>query len=272
MTRRIAAKTVRQTEGLGRWGGGLLILVFALSWLGALVFTAPLSLVRVSADTLPPGVTLTSQSGTVWAGVWRWSLPQAVVLTMDTRFQPAALWRGRLSWRVRVQGGGLQAEADVTPGWTGISVDRLRAKWTGGSALMQLATPWPLGGQFDAAGRIDFRRMGQGTVPEAGTLTVRWIDAELTTTEPLALGDLSLSATLNHGRLDGTVTPQVSASAPLQGQLVLRGPILAPSSIRVTGLLDVTPRASTALRQQLGLLGQRDSQGRIPIDGYLPER
>lgn len=269
MTVATGAGAARRSGAFGWLGVALLIGVFLLSWGGALILTAPAGLVRVPAGMLPGNMTLTPVTGTIWQGQWRLNLPQGDAWAVTARFRPAALWHGRLDWRIRIQGDGVSASADVSPGWSGVAIDGLTARWAGDA--MRLVTAWPMGGRFDGRGAVYLRRTQQGLMPESGSLSLRWTDAQLTTTEPLTLGTLTLSTTLaDGGRLSGRVTPEATSNAPLLGQLDLKGNIHDPQHIRVTGFLQPTAEASPALRQQLGLLGTTDAQGRIPVNGFLP--
>lgn len=272
MTACVDDPTVRSPAALGRRGGVLLLAAFVLSWFGALIVTAPSSLVRAPTGVLPAGATLTPQSGTLWQGRWRLDLPQGVSLRLTARFIPGALLHGRLSWRVGVQGAGLQSEGVVTPGRDGVSVDHVRAQLAADGPLMQLVTPWSLGGTLRGTGSAHFRQTDRGLSPANATISFQWQAARLTTTEPLSLGDLALSARLEHDDLVGKVIAQPSASAPLEGTLTLRGPLTPRQQVKIQGFLEATSYASAALRQQLGLLGRPNDQGRFSIDGYLPGR
>ncbi|HUX82771.1 MAG TPA: type II secretion system protein N [Halothiobacillus sp.] len=256
----------------GSRGVWVLGAIFVLSWLGALVFTAPLSLIRLPSDALPAGVTLVPRSGTLWWGQWQLDLSQGASVHLTTRFMPGALLHGQLSWRVVAQGAGLQAEAVVTPGQAGVSIDRLQAQLAADSPLMQAATPWPLGGVLSGTGAVVLQQTAQGLLPMTATISLQWQAARLTTTEPLSLGDLALSAKVDHGQLAGTLTTLPSVSAPLKGTLNLNGGLVSGPRLRIRGFLEATSHASPALRQQLGLLGRPAPDGRTPIDGYLPGR
>ncbi|MDA3878615.1 MAG: type II secretion system protein N [Halothiobacillus sp.] len=270
------------TLGMGRMGGDVtkgaagirgiwvLLAVFVLSWLGALVFTAPLSLIRLPADALPEGMTLSSRSGTLWLGEWQLNLPQGASVHLKTRFLPGALLHGRFSWQVTAQGAGLQADAVVTPGQAKVLIDRFQGQLAADSPLMQAATPWPLGGVLNGTGAAVLQQTAQGLLPMTATISLQWHAAHLTTTEALSLGDLALSAKVDHGQLTGTLTSLPSVSAPLKGDLSLSGGLMSGPRLRVHGFLEATSFASPALRQQLGLLGHPAPDGRTPIDGYLP--
>lgn len=258
-------------KGERRWLGWLLGL-FVLTWLGGLIVTAPLRLIQLPASALPAGMRLIPVGGTLWQGQWQLSLPRGEAVSVTTHFLLSSLLRFSPSWQIAAHGTGLNAQAVVAPGWHDIRVSQGQAQLPADSGLLQYVTPWPLGGQLQGTGSGQFVQSAEGWKPSTAALTLDWQNARVTTTEPLALGHLSLTVKVAADQVSGTLAPLPAAKAPLKGRLMLSGHVMSALPLRIHGFLETTAYASDALRQQVGLLGHPGPDGRIPIDGHLPGR
>ena len=115
-------------------------------------------------------------------------------------------------------------------------------------------------------------RTERGLDLQAARATANWRNAQITTTEPLQLGDLAFNAEIAHGQLNATAKPASGARGPLLGELNLAGTWPVTKAPTVRGYLQPTTLASDALSQQLNLLGRADASGKITIQGVLPGR
>ncbi|HUM99664.1 MAG: hypothetical protein B7X12_06280 [Halothiobacillus sp. 20-53-49] len=248
------------------------VLVLVASFLAALIATAPLTLLRVPAQSLPAGVQLTPLTGTFWRGQWALSVPQTAPLRVTTQLQLRSLLWLTPTWRVHIQGAGVDLSARVAATRQHIQLAELQAHLSMASPLLKLLTAWPLGGTLQVQGDARLNRAPTGWVLTAAAGTALWQNAQMTTTAPLLLGDIQAVARLDAAKLTLTLTPQASATAPLSGALTLTSgwPIATAPAIR--GSLKPTAQASPALAQQLGLLGRPDASGAIVVQGVLPGR
>jgi general secretion pathway protein N len=267
---------VRRPRSLIRVG----VLILMMSWVVALLLTAPITLVPVSRLALPSDVQLTPLNGTFWHGQWRLKLPQTPTMTIHTDFLPFSILRLQPAWHMRVEtdmsgsqpDAGLNLAADVAPGFKQLRVRSLDGRLPAASPWIASLTAWPLGGTIDFKGDAVLTRTAGGLELQSAQVTANWQNAQITTTEPLSLGDLVLDAEVGHGQFNVTAKPASSPRGPVLGELTLTGlwPITKAPTVR--GYLQPTPLASDALSQQLGLLGQPDASGKITIQGVLPGR
>ncbi len=259
---------------------GLGVFIVLVSWFTALLATAPITLIPVSRLTLPPGVQLQPLGGTVWHGQWRLSLPRAPDMTVQTDFLPSSVFRLQLAWHVRAQtdartsptNAGPNLGANVAIGINRLDVRNFQGRMSADSPLIASLTAWPLSGLIDFSGDASLVRTKRGFDLQAARATANWRNAEITTTEPLALGDLVFDANIAQGQLNATVKPAPNNAGPLLGELNLAGTWPVAKAPAVRGYVQPTARASAALRQQLSLLGRPDASGKITIQGVLPGR
>jgi hypothetical protein len=246
--------------------------VFLLSCVAALVATAPLTLLRVPAQALPPGVTLTPVAGTLWHGRWVLSRPQVPSVQVTTHLQLSSLLALKPAWQVYLQSAGLTAAARVALGRQTIRLTNVTAEISARSPLVRLLTAWPLGGTLNLKGDAELHAAPNGWSLTQAAGEAAWQNAQVTTTAPLALGDIQATARIDHAQFSLNLTPKASATAPLKGALDITGswPIQTAPAIR--GSLQATAQASRALTEQLRLLGRPDTSGAILIQGVLPGR
>lgn len=273
---RVSEPAIRRPRSL-IWPG---VLILMASWFGALLVTAPITLIPVSRLALPSGVELMPLSGTFWHGQWRLKLPRAPALTIHTDFLPLSIVRLQLAWHVRAQTDaqgsqpetGLNLAADVALGFKQLNVRNLQGHLAADSPLVTSLTAWPLSGLIDFSGDASLVRTESGFDLQAVRATANWRNAQITTTEPLQLGDLAFNAEMTHGKFHAMAKPASGARGPLLGELNLAGAWPVTKAPTVRGYLQPTPIASDALSQQLSLLGRPDASGKITIQGVLPGR
>ncbi|MGC8696947.1 MAG: type II secretion system protein N [Halothiobacillus sp.] len=243
-----------------------------LSFIVTLALTAPLTLLRVPAQALPAGVSLVPIAGTFWHGQWQLGAPQIAPLQVTTQLQLSSLFMLKPTWQVKIQGAGVEASALVATTPQQIRLTALQAQLSAASPLLKLLTAWPLGGTVQLQGNAQLNRVPTGWALTAAAGTALWQNAQITTTAPLALGDIQAVARLDQAQLTLTLTPQASATAPLSGELVVTSgwPIITAPAI--AGSLKPSAQASAALAEQLKLLGRPDATGAIAISGVLPGR
>ena len=259
------------------WPG---VLILMASWFVALLVTAPITLIPVSRLALPSGVELMPLSGTFWHGQWRLNLPRAPAMTIHTDFLPLSIVRLQLAWHVRAQTDaqgsqpetGLNLAADVALGFKQLNVRNLQGHLAADSPLVTSLTAWPLSGLIDFSGDATLVRTERGFDLQAARATANWHDAQITTTEPLQLGDLAFNAEMAHGKFNVMAKPASGDRGPLLGEINLAGTWPITKAPTVRGYLQPTPIASDALSQQLSLLGRPDASGKITIQGVLPGR
>lgn len=273
---RVSEPAIRRPRSL-IWPG---VLILVASWFVALLVTAPITLIPVSRLALPPGVQLMPLSGTFWHGQWRLKLPRAPTMTIHTDFLPLSIVRLQLAWHVRAQTDaqgsqpdtGLTMAADVALGFKQLSVRNLQGRLAADSPLVTSLTAWPLSGLIDFSGDATLVRAERGFDLQVARATANWRNAQITTTEPLHLGDLAFNAEMAHGKFNAMAKPASGARGPLLGELNLAGTWPITKAPTVRGYLQPTPIASDALSQQLSLLGRPDVSGKITIQGVLPGR
>lgn len=273
---RVSEPAIRRPRSL-IWPG---VLILVASWFVALLVTAPITLIPVSRLALPPGVQLMPLNGTFWHGQWRLKLPRAPTMTIHTDLLPLSIVRLQLAWHVRAQTDaqgsqpdtGLTMAADVALGFKKLSVLNLQGRLAADSPLVTSLTAWPLSGLIDFSGDATLVMAERGFDLQVARATANWRNAQITTTEPLQLGDLAFNVELAHGKLNATVKPVSDTRGPLLGQLNLAGAWPITKAPTVRGYLQLTPLASDALSQQLNLLGRPDASGKITIQGVLPGR
>ena len=259
---------------------GIALLVFVSSWLVALLMTVPITVIPVSRLALPEGVQLTPLSGTLWQGRWRLTLPNTRPVTIRTDILPWSMFRLQLAWHVRAQTApqanpsdtDLTMTGDVALGFRTLSVRNLKGRLAADSPFVTALTAWPLNGLIDFSGAATLIRTEQGFRLQAAQVAANWQDARITTTEPLPLGDLRFKARIANGALNATVTPLPTPRGPLLGDLDIDGTWPITQAPRVQGYLQPTATASTALVEQLKLLGRPDANGKITLQGVLPGR
>lgn len=205
--------------------------------------------------------------GTVWTGrIARLGLGRTVVGPLAWRLRPTALLAGRLEYQVFVQsgsgGGELRAGrglfgdpylADVQLSLPAADVVRqlpLSMVQSGGDFLLDVTRA-----SFDAGWPQELD----------GLLT--WQGAKVLQPAPLELGTLTMQLGLREGQVIGTL------GAAAEGPLELGGEFrLGPDRRYVLDAL-AKPRAAASpdLRQNLGLLGKPDAQGRyrLQLSGTL---
>ena len=273
---RVSEPAIRRPRSL-IWPG---VLILMASWMVALLATAPITLIPVSRLALPPGVQLMPLSGTFWHGRWRLQLPRVPAMTIHTDFLPLSIVRLQLAWHVRAQADaqgsqpdtGLNVAADVALGLKQLSVRNLQGRLAADSPWVTSLTAWPLSGLIDFSGDATLVRTERGLDLQTARATANWRNAQITTTEPLQLGDLAFNAEIAHGQLNATAKPASGAGGPLLGELSLAGTWPVTKAPTVRGYLQPTSIASDALNQQLKLLGRPDASGKITIQGVLPGR
>lgn len=272
----MGASAIRRPRSL-IWFG---VLILVVSWFVALWVTAPVTLIPIARMALPTGVQLIPLSGTFWHGQWRLILPRAPAMTIHTDFLPLSIIRLQPAWHVRARtdvqanqpDAGVDIAADVAPGFKKLSVRNLQGRLLADSPLVASLTAWPFGGMIDFTGDALLVRTERGFNIQTAQATANWRQAQITTTEPLLLGDLAFNAELAHGQLTAIVKPVSGPLEPLLGELSITGVWPLKQAPTVRGYVQTSSFASTALAQQLGLLGTRDASGKITIQGVLPGR
>lgn len=259
------------------WPGVLLLLA---SWFVELLVTAPITLIPISHLVLPAGVQLQPIGGTLWHGQWRLSLPRAPDTTVHTDFLPSSMFRLQLAWHVQARmnargtqpKAGLNLAADVALGFKQLAVRNVKGRIGADNPFIASLTAWPLGGTINLNGDASLIRAKRGFILKAAQATANWRKAQMTTTEPLSLGNLVFDAKIAQGQFNATVKPAPNSAGPLLGELNLAGTWPVTKAPTVQGYVQPTARASDALRQQLNLLGRPDASGKINIQGVLPGR
>lgn len=256
------------------------VLVVVISWLIALLVTAPISLVPTARLALPPGVQLTPLSGTLWHGQWRLTLPRAPAVIINTDFLPMSILRLQPGWHVQAkpltQDGQarsvMKVTADVAFSLRHVSVRIIQGHLAADDPLISALVPWSLGGMIDFNGTISLTRNQGDLALQTASIMANWLNARITTTEPLQLGHLVFRAEIAHGQTHITAQPAAGDRGPLSGQLEISGTWPLTSAPTVRGHVKPTSLASEALRQQLNLLGVPDARGDITIHGLMPGR
>lgn len=259
------------------WPG---VLILVVSWGVTLLATAPITLIPVSRLALPPGVQLTPLNGTFWHGQWRLNLPRMPAMTIKTDFLPLSIMRLQLAWHVRAQtdaqgsqpDSGLNVSADVALGSSKLSIRNVHGRLDAGSPWVTSLTVWPLNGLIDVTGDATLVGTSGGLDIQSAQATANWRNAQVTTTEPLSLGDLVITADVAPERLNVTVKPASASGGPLRGELVLSGVWPLTKAPIVQGYLQPTMQASNTLTQQLSLFGRPDASGKITVHEVLPGR
>ena len=248
------------------------LIVLLMSFIVALVVTAPLTLLRIPAHALPAGVTLSPVAGTLWQGRWVLTLPKAPPMQVATQLQIGSLFVLKPTWQVRIDGAGLDAAARVALGTQQINLTDAQADIAASSPLLRLLTAWPLGGKLTLRGDAALHAVPSGWALTQAAGSALWQNAQVTTTAPLALGDIQATLRINQAAFSLNLTPKASTTAPLQGALDISSPWPITTAPAIRGSLQATAHASRALTEQLRLLGRPDASGAILIQGVLPGR
>lgn len=237
--------------------------------LAAVIAFAPASwLARALASATDGRLLIVDTRGSIWRG------SGVLVLTGGAGSRDAATLPGRLSWRMRVQGLGLQLAAEqacctngelrlgVHPGLgrLAISVDN-RADWLvrlPAGLLSGLGTPWntlQLGGTLRLSARELQLESAQGRWRQSGELHLDLLNlsSRVSTVAPLGSYRLSLMAEPSS---PGTSTLRLST---LEGALLLSGTgTLSPGGkSRFVGEASAAPGREEALNNLLNIIGRR---------------
>lgn len=237
--------------------------------LAALIVFAPASwLARALASATDGHLLIVDTRGSIWTG------SGVVVLTGGAGSRDASSLPGRLSWRMRPQGLGLQLTAlqdcclngelrlHIQPGLgrTAINVDS-RADWLArlpAGVLAGLGTPWntlQLGGSLRLSARDLRLESAQGRWRQLGELHLDLLNlsSRVSTVAPLGSYRLSLTAEPSS---PGTSTLRLST---LEGALLLNGAgtVSPGGKSRFVGEASAAPGREEALNNLLNIIGRR---------------
>lgn len=201
---------------------------------------------------------LTGPAGTVWSGSAQLAAAQAERvpapwLQLDWRFDAGALLRGRLDWRVAVDGG---ETLRLGLGYDGVAIEALALSLP--VAPLTALHPHPAL-QFGWQGRLALQSPAfacdwQGRC--SGELRAEWTDAASALFPEPRLGDYRLALRADDGRLEGGLSSADANALRLDGRLALP----ARRGERVELRVDGDPALLARLPSLLGDELQRDAE------------
>lgn len=212
-------------------------------------------------------VAMQGVEGTVWAGrIARLGVGRTVVGPLAWRLRPTALLAGRLEYQVFVQSGSGGGELRAGRGlFGGPYLADAQLSLPAAYVVRQLPLSMvQTGGDF----LLDITRASfRGGWPQELDGQLTWQDAKVLQPTALELGTLTLQLGLRDGQLVGALGDAAGGPLELGGEFRLG----ADRRYVLDALAKPRAAASSELRQNLGLLGQPDSQGRyrLQLSGAL---
>jgi general secretion pathway protein N len=198
--------------------------------------------------------------GTLWSGrVARLVHPAFPVGPLAWRLRPQAVLLGRLEYQVFAQSGQGGGELHAGRGlFAGRYISAAHLSLPAAEVAQRLGQKMvSLAGDFQID--VDELKLStDGITALQGVLM--WRDAQIVQPSPMALGHLQVQLGLREGQVLGTLSNE-GGPLELSGELLIG----ADRRYQLNALLKPRANADAQLRQNLGLLGAPDAQGRYRL-------